>query len=66
MATMPTETHGPGRHDWGWDAHADAQRESWSRASPQQRLEWLEAALRFAHRVGALPRTEATGDRGSD
>jgi hypothetical protein len=30
-------------------------------ATPEQRLEWLEEALRFAHAVGALPRRNKDG-----
>ncbi len=46
--------------DWvgGWEADERRQREAWLRTTPLQRLEWLEAAIAFAHEVGALPRRE--------
>jgi hypothetical protein len=44
----------------GWEGTwADARRRSFTRAlalTPEQRLRWLEEAIAFAHRAGALPR----------
>ncbi len=34
-------------------------------SSYRQRLEWLEAAIRFAYEAGALPRTDRSDDRES-
>lgn len=50
--------------DWvgGWEADERRQREAWLRTTPLQRLEWLEAAIAFAHQVGALPRREDPPD----
>ena len=47
--------------DWdgGWEAHEDRQRRSRLQSSPAQRLAWLEQAIAFAHRAGALPRRDA-------
>lgn len=49
---MPTE---PGV-DGGWEASERRQRAAIAAATPAQRLEWLEDAIRFAVRAGALPR----------
>jgi hypothetical protein len=48
MAASPTTD--------GWEAHRREQREAWLSATPGQRLAWLEAAIAFAYRAGALPR----------
>lgn len=41
----------------GWQAHREEQRRTWMAATPAQRLAWLESAIAFAHRAGALPQT---------
>lgn len=53
--------------DWdgGWEAHAQRQRSAWLSATPAQRLRWLETAVAFAARVGALPRSRRRGGGGS-
>lgn len=40
----------------GWEAHREEQLIAVAEASPAQRLAWLEEAIAFAFRVGALPR----------
>lgn len=42
--------------DGGWKANRRRQVEAWRATTPAQRLAWLEEAIRFAHRAGALPR----------
>jgi hypothetical protein len=43
--------------DGSFAANADAQRRRRAEeTSPEERLAWLEEAIRFAHSVGALPR----------
>jgi len=37
-----------GDWDGGWDAHGEAQVDARCRATPIQRLAWLEAAMAFA------------------
>ncbi len=37
-----------------WDDNRHAQREAALAATPQQRLAWLEEAIRFAYNAGAL------------
>ena len=44
--------------DGSWEAHEDRQRRSRMRATPAQRLAWLEQAIAFAHSAGALPPPE--------
>jgi hypothetical protein len=44
------------RWEGGWEAHQRRQQDAWARTTPAQRLAWLEEAIRFAHRAGALPR----------
>lgn len=46
------------RDDWGvgWEAHRIHQLTLALRATPAQRLAWLEEAIMLAHRAGALPR----------
>ena len=45
----------------GWEGHDRQQREAWMQTTPAQRLAWLEAAIVFAHKVGALPARDADG-----
>lgn len=45
-----------GAWEGGWQAHRRRQVEAWSATTPAQRLAWLEEAIAFAHRAGALPR----------
>ena len=40
----------------GMEAAEDMRRAAALKATPAQRLEWLEAAIRFAWATGALPR----------
>lgn len=40
----------------GWEAHRRAQLVNGIEATPVQRLHWLEEAIAFAFRAGALPR----------
>jgi hypothetical protein len=54
-APMGDRTAPPSTQD-GWEAHRREQREAWLWATPGQRLAWLEDAIAFAYRAGALPR----------
>ena len=47
--------------DATWEGARDQLLESILRATPAQRLAWLEEALELAHRAGAL-RTSAEGE----
>ncbi len=47
----------------GWEAHAREQLRGNLLATPEQRLRWLEEAIRFAYRTGTLPKRETPGDR---
>lgn len=63
--------HEPPAEDWdgGWEAHEDRQRRSRLQSTPAQRLAWLEQAIAFAHRAGALPRRDQRQEdpvKGSD
>jgi hypothetical protein len=40
----------------GWEAHRRAEVESALKTTPAERLRWLEQAIEFAFRAGALPR----------
>lgn len=40
----------------GWEQHRRDQLQRTSSATPLQRLRWLEEAIAFAVRAGALPR----------
>ncbi len=42
--------------DVAWTDHRDAQIDAWLTTTPAERLAWLEEAIGFAHRAGALPR----------
>ncbi|MEX0832389.1 MAG: hypothetical protein WD276_00740 [Actinomycetota bacterium] len=42
----------------GWDEHRKDQLRMSASASPLQRLRWLEEALEFAYRAGAIRREE--------
>ena len=44
----------PPRAD-GWEAHRRMQLETALESSALDRIRWLEAAIRFAFRAGALP-----------
>jgi hypothetical protein len=43
-------------HDWqaGWKDNERAQLRSWLKATPAQRLHWLEEAIKLAYQAGAL------------
>ena len=45
--------------DWeaGWEAHRRYQLTLALKATPAQRLAWLEEMIILAHRVGALPKS---------
>jgi hypothetical protein len=50
---MPSEKH----TDWGsWDANDEHKLAMALRATPAQRLAWLEEMIALAFRSGALPR----------
>jgi hypothetical protein len=40
----------------GWEAHRRAELEASLKTTPAERLQWLERAIEFAFRAGALPR----------
>jgi hypothetical protein len=46
-----------------WRAAREVQRRDMARATPVQRLQWLEEALRVAYVSGALSRAETPHDR---
>lgn len=52
--------------DWqvDWDEQRRWQLRSTAAASPAQRLAWLEEAIRFAHRSGALDRARRQREDG--
>lgn len=47
------------RGEWScsWEGVRDAQQAAALRATPAERLAWLEEAIALAHRSGALPRS---------
>jgi hypothetical protein len=47
--------------DWrgDWDEVGRVQRQAWRETTPDERLRWLEDALRFAMEAGALQRDRA-------
>lgn len=47
----------------GWDAHRVDELDRALMTTPAQRLRWLEDAIAFAFRVGALPRRGAPEHR---
>ena len=51
------------RWDVTWTEVERAQLESMLRATPRQRLEWLENAMRLAHASGALGTRRESSDR---
>ena len=55
----------PAEHDWpvSWEASREAQFRAMARATPAQRLAWLEQALRLAQASGALSRAETPEQR---
>jgi hypothetical protein len=57
MPTDPTTPPDPA-DPWRGDFHSAEERqlERWATATPSQRLQWLEEAIAFAYRMGALPR----------
>lgn len=52
-------TDAPAEIDDGWGQHRRDQLRRTSEATPLQRLRWLEEAIAFAYRAGALPRSES-------
>jgi len=42
----------------GWADHERIQLKANLATTPQERLKWLEQAIRFAHASGALPRRD--------
>ena len=59
------EQQTPAEHDWpvSWEASREAQFRAMARATPAQRLAWLEQALRMAQASGALSRAETPEQR---
>lgn len=53
---MGEEQGADSRDRGGWEEHSLAQLARALEATPAQRLAWLEEAIRFAFRAGALPR----------
>jgi len=51
----------PEKLEAGWEEHRRSKIRLWLRATPAQRLAWLEEAIRFAHRSGALDRHPGSG-----
>jgi hypothetical protein len=49
----------------GWEVHRREQILRTTAATPLQRLRWLEDAIAFAFRAGALPRSASPGGKGS-
>lgn len=45
-----------------WEAAREAQLDAALRATPSQRVAWLEAAIRLAYASGALPRQDEPKD----
>jgi hypothetical protein len=48
----------------GWEEHRRAELDGVLKTTPAERLRWLEQAIEFAFRAGALPRrpqADATG-----
>jgi hypothetical protein len=47
--------------EWGvgWEAHRRHQLTLALKATPAQRLAWLEEVIALAHRTGALPKSRA-------
>jgi len=41
-----------------WIDHERMQLLGWIEATPRQRLDWLEEAIKFAHQAGALKSTK--------
>ena len=43
-------------HDWqaGWKDNERVQLRSWLKATPAERLAWLEEAIKLAYQAGAL------------
>ncbi len=60
-----TRSGDPSRQD-GWEAHRRAELEGSLMTTPAQRLRWLEQAIVFAHRAGALPRMGSATTAPSD
>jgi hypothetical protein len=57
MAERPTQDARDAASDW--ERHRREQlRRILAETTPAQRLAWLEEAIAFAHRAGALPRRE--------
>lgn len=52
----------PDDNDWqcGWEDARKRQLTAGFDVTPKQRLAWLEEMLVFAHRCGALPRSEGS------
>ena len=61
---IPKSNTGGGLLGDAWDAHREAELEGWLKATPAERLAWLEDAIRLAHATGALPK-KGHGDTGT-
>lgn len=60
---MTAEGRPRDERETGWEAHRREKLVAGLALTPAQRLAWLEEAIAFAHRAGALPRrpTPPTG-----
>lgn len=59
---LPDAVGGQPGWDGGWEAQRRAQVAGWLTTTPAQRLAWLEEAIAFAYRAGALPRSQRPED----
>jgi len=50
----------------GWEADRRQKLTAGLALTPAERLAWLEEAIAFAHRAGALPRRPPSPDEGED
>jgi hypothetical protein len=59
MREPSADSKAEGKDAWGagWEAHRRHQLTLGLRASPAERLRWLEEMIALAHRTGALPRS---------
>ena len=62
---MPTDPPSREPEDWRGDfeSMSDRARAAFLAATPSQRLAWLEEAIAFATKMGALPRRDEGDDR---
>ena len=57
---MSAKSTGIEKEDWhySWEDHQEMQLRGWLQSSHQQRLAWLEEAIKLAHKSGALPKNQ--------